>query len=53
MPVDIVINEKTIRLYPTTSNQETKIDKKIKLENIQVKTNQFFIKVEKKQKNKS
>ena len=30
-----------------------KIDKKIKLENIQVKTNQFFIKVEKKQKNKS
>jgi aminopeptidase N len=48
MPVDIVINEKTIRLHPTTSKQETKIDKKIKLENIQVKTNQFFIKVEKK-----
>ena len=48
MPVDIVINKKTIRLHPTTSKQVIKIDKKIQLENIDVTTNQFFIKVEKK-----
>jgi aminopeptidase N len=48
MPVDIVVNEKTIRLHPTNSKQIMKIDKKIELENIEVKTNQFFIKVEKK-----
>lgn len=44
MPVDIVINEKTIRLNPTTSKQEIKIDKKEELANINVKTNQFYIK---------
>jgi aminopeptidase N len=48
MPIDIVVNEKTIRLQPTNSKQVMKIDKKIELENIEVKTNQFFIKVEKK-----
>ncbi len=48
MPVDIVINKKVIRLNPTISKQEMKIDKKIELENIEVKTDQFFVKVEKK-----
>ena len=48
MPIDIVISGKTVRLHPTTSKQEIKIEKKIELENIQVKTNQFFVKVEKK-----
>lgn len=48
MPVDIVVNDKTIRLHPTSTKQETKIDKKIELEKIQVQTNKFFIKVEKK-----
>ncbi len=48
MPIDIVINEKTIRLHPTTSKQQIKIDKKIELENIEVKIKQFYIKVEKK-----
>ena len=47
MPVDIIINNKVIRLNPTVSKQEMKIDKKIELENIDVKTNQFFVKVEK------
>jgi hypothetical protein len=51
MPVDIVVNDKTIRLHPTSTKQETKIDKKIELEKIQVQSNKFFIKVEKKQKN--
>jgi hypothetical protein len=48
MPVDIIINEQTIRLQPTTENQELKVEKKLVLENIAVKTNQFYIKVERK-----
>jgi aminopeptidase N len=48
MPVDIIINEKTIRLQATTENQELKVDKKVVLEDISVKTNQFYIKVERK-----
>ena len=44
MPVDIVINDKTIRLNPKTTKQELKISKKIELNSIQVKTNQFYIK---------
>jgi hypothetical protein len=48
MPVDIIINEQTIRLQPTTKNQELKVEKKLVLENIAVKTNQFYIKVERK-----
>lgn len=49
MPVDIVVKDKTIRIHPTNSNQEMKIDKKVDLENINVLTTHFFIKVEKKQ----
>ena len=48
MPVDIIINEKTIRLQVTTENQELKVDKKVVLEDVTVKTNQFYIKVERK-----
>ena len=44
MPVDVVINDKTIRLNPKTTKQELKINKKIELNSIQVKTNQFYIK---------
>lgn len=47
MPVDIFINSVETRIYPTTENQTLKIDKKIKLEDISVATNQFFIKSEK------
>jgi hypothetical protein len=48
MPVDIIINEKTIRLQTTTENQELKVDIKVILEDVSVKTNQFYIKVERK-----
>ena len=48
MPIDIIINEKPLRLQTTTENQELKIDKKLLLEEIYVKTNQFYIKVERK-----
>ncbi len=48
MPVDIIINKKTIRLQATNENQELKVDKKLILEDITVKTNQFYIKVERK-----
>jgi aminopeptidase N len=46
MPVDIIINEKTIRLQATTENQELKVEKKLVLEDVTVKNNQFYIKVE-------
>jgi aminopeptidase N len=48
MPVDIIINEKTTRLQATTENQELKVDKKVVLEDVTVKTNQFYVKVERK-----
>jgi aminopeptidase N len=48
MPVDIIINKETIRLQVTTENQELKVDKKVVLEDVTVKTNQFYIKVERK-----
>jgi aminopeptidase N len=48
MPVDIIINEKTIRLQATTENQELKVEKKLVLEDVTVKTNQFYVKVERK-----
>jgi aminopeptidase N len=47
MPVDIFIKGIETRIYPTTSLQELKVDKKIKIEEIEVATKQFFIKVEK------
>lgn len=47
MPVDIFIKGTETRIYPTTTLQELKVDKKIKIEEIEVATKQFFIKVEK------
>ena len=46
MPVDIILNGKTVRINPTTEVQELKIDEKIELNQIEIKTKQFFIKTE-------
>lgn len=46
MPVDIILNGKTVRINPTTAVQELKIDEKIELNQIEIKTKKFFIKTE-------
>lgn len=47
MPVDIMVDGKEIRLMPTTIWDEKYIDKVKDLDDIEVKTNEFFITVEK------
>ncbi|WP_297333902.1 M1 family metallopeptidase [Flavobacterium sp.] len=47
MPVDIMVEGKEIRLMPTTIWDEKNIDKVEDLDDVEVKTNEFFITVEK------
>ncbi|MBY8961468.1 M1 family metallopeptidase [Flavobacterium sp. D11R37] len=47
MPVDIMVDGKEIRLMPTTIWDEKYIDKVEDLDDVEVKTNEFFITVEK------
>jgi aminopeptidase N len=47
MPVDIMVDGKEIRLMPTTIWDEKNIDKVEDLDDVEVKTNEFFITVEK------
>lgn len=47
MPVDIMVDGKEIRLVPTTIWDEKYIDKVEDLDDVEVKTNEFFITVEK------
>lgn len=49
MPVDITVQGKTTRIYPTVTEQELTIDNTTTLQDIEVATKHFYIKVSKKE----
>jgi hypothetical protein len=49
MPVDITVQGKTTRIYPTVTEQRLTIDNTTTLQDIEVATKHFYIKVSKKE----
>lgn len=49
MPIDITIQGKTMRIYPTTAIKELAVDNGVTLQDIDVATKRFYIKVSKKE----
>ena len=51
MPIDIAIQGKSMRIYPTATSKELQLDNAVTLQDIEVATKHFYVKVSKKKIN--